>query len=466
MGSILGYFSMPHPPIIIPEVGNGEERKISNTSEACIKVATEIANLNPSTIILVTPHGPMFSDAIAISNENTISGSLAAFGSPQVSMALEIDTEITRKIIKNAEISEVPIISVNSRLLKAYEREYTLDHGAIVPLYFIFKKFGTFKIVHITYGGLSDIELYKFGIGIKNAVEESGTNSVFIASGDLSHKLKKEGPYDYSPFGKKFDREIIELLEKGDVQGIFNMDEETIENAGECGLRSYYIMLGVMNESKIKGQLLSYEGPFGVGYGVMRFDLEKGTDDMLPKLIDEKERAHLNRIKNEDPYVRLARKSLTTYLLTGEQVDLSDYITEEMKNTKRGVFVSLKKYGSLRGCIGTIFPATNNIAEEIIRNAVEAGLEDPRFNPVTPSELKDITISVDVLTEASKASIEELDPKIYGVIVRSGRKTGLLLPDLEGVDDVREQIDIALRKAGIGPKEKYSLEKFQVIRHK
>jgi AmmeMemoRadiSam system protein A/AmmeMemoRadiSam system protein B len=466
MGNILGYFSMPHPPIIIPEVGNGEERKISNTSEACTKVADEIAALNPNTIILITPHGPMFSDAIAISHENTISGSLANFGCPEVHMELEIDTELTKKIMINAQTSMVPMISVNRKLLKAYKTEYTLDHGAIVPLYFIFKKLSKFKLVHITYGGLSNMELYKFGMDIKNAVNESNVNTVFIASGDLSHKLKNDGPYDYSPYGKKFDREIIELLKKGDVQGVFNMDEETIENAGECGLRSYYIMLGAMNGSNIKGELLSYEGPFGVGYAVMRFDLEKGMEDILPQLIRKKERTYLNMLKNQDPYVRLARESLTAYILTGKFADLSDYVTEEMKSTKRGVFVSLKKFGSLRGCIGTIFPATDSVAEEIIRNAVEAGLEDSRFNPVTSIELKDITISVDVLTEASKASIDELDPKIYGVIVRCGRKTGLLLPDLEGINDANEQIDIALKKAGIDPCDNYSIEKFQVIRHK
>jgi len=377
---------------------------------ACSKVADEIAELKPNTIILVTPHGPMFSDAIAISHENTISGNLSSFGSPEVRMALEIDIDLTNKIMINAESMRVPMIAINSRLLNAYEKEYTLDHGAMVPLYFIFKKFGDFKLVHITYGDLSDIELYKFGMAIQKSVEESYINAVFIASGDLSHRLKSEGPYDYNPYGKKFDREIIELLQKGDVQGVFNMDEATVENAGE--------------------------------------------------------RTYLNRIKNEDPYVCLARESLTTYISTGEFADLSAYITDEMKNNKRGVFVSLKKFGNLRGCIGTIFPDTDNVAQEIIKNAVGAGLEDPRFNPVTLSELKDITISVDVLTEASKASIDELDPKIYGIIVRSGRKTGLLLPDLEGIEDANEQIDIALKKAGIDPEENYNIEKFQVIRHK
>src|SRR5690606_36304199 len=132
---------------------------------------------------------------------------------------------------------------------------------------------------------------------------------------------------------------------------------------------------------------------------------------------------------------------------------------------RRGVFVSIKKNGNLRGCIGTIRPVTKNIAQEIIRNAVEAGVYDPRFSPVEEDELPELEFSVDVLTEPVKANKEELDPKKYGVIVRSGHKTGVLLPNLEGVDTVEEQLRIALQKAGISPDEDYDIEKFEVIRH-
>lgn len=137
-----------------------------------------------------------------------------------------------------------------------------------------------------------------------------------------------------------------------------------------------------------------------------------------------------------------------------------------MLKEERGVFVSLKKDGELRGCIGTIFPAYDNIAEEIVHNAIEAGERDSRFNPVEKEELCNIVYSVDVLMPAEKASREDLDPKKYGVIVRSTSRSGLLLPDLSGVDTVDEQLEIALRKAGIGDHETYSIERFEVVRHK
>lgn len=137
-----------------------------------------------------------------------------------------------------------------------------------------------------------------------------------------------------------------------------------------------------------------------------------------------------------------------------------------MKRDKRGVFVSLKKSGELRGCIGTIYPTTDSIADEIIRNAIAAGIDDPRFEKVEETELKDIDFSVDVLTHPEPAVKEELNPKEYGVIVSSRGKKGLLLPNLEGVDTVEEQLEISLRKAGIANSENYNIEKFMVIRHK
>ena len=281
-----------------------------------------------------------------------------------------------------SEKNNIPIAKVTGSFLKRFGKEYELDHGTIVPLYFVVDKYDSFKLVHITYGGLSPIQLYKFGKLIKEAVEESNVNAVFIGSGDLSHRLKDEGPYDYSPYGEKFDKEIISLLIKGDVAGVFNINSETIENAGECGLRSYYIMLGAMEGNEIKGELLSYEGTFGVGYAVMKFELKSSDRDILSEITVEKRKKYMARVNNEDVYVRLARESLTHYLIEGNFMERPNYVTEEMVNSKRGVFVSLKKFGALRGCIGTIFPVTESIAEEIMRNAIEAGEGDPRFSNV------------------------------------------------------------------------------------
>lgn len=466
MGRISAFYAMPHPPIIVPEVGRGEERKIKQTSDACYKIAEDIASIKPDTIIIITSHGPLFRDAVSLSCEEQIEGDLGNFAAPQVKFDFNVNVPLTKKIIDYAKEENIQVVEITKHSANRYGINFELDHGSMVPLYFINKKFSNYKIVHITYGLLPKVQLYKFGMCIKKAVEHMHTNAVFIASGDLSHRLSKDGPYEYSPYGKKFDEEIISLLKDGDVIGVFNIDDTTVKNAGECGLRSYYIMLGVMNGCDIKGDLLAYQGTFGVGYMTMKFSVKESSKDTLGQLIQEIEQKYLRkREEGEDIYIRLARESLTHYLISGDYMEVPLYVTEEMIKSRRGVFVSIKKNRELRGCIGTILPTTENIAQEIIRNAVEAGIYDPRFSPVEEDELPELDFSVDVLTKPEKTSREELDPKRYGVIVRSGFKTGLLLPDLEGVDTVDEQLNIALQKAGISPNENYTIEKFEVIRH-
>lgn len=161
----------------------------------------------------------------------------------------------------------------------------------------------------------------------------------------------------------------------------------------------------------------------------------------------------------------LARQSLTHYLTTGETLPVPLELPSLLQG-QAGVFVSLKKQGQLRGCIGTFGPTQPTIAAEIIRNAVSAGTEDPRFWPVEASELADIDISVDILSSPERiGSLTELDPRKYGVIVRQGRRSGLLLPDLEGVDTTEDQVGIAMQKAGISPGEEIELYRFTVTRY-
>jgi len=174
----------------------------------------------------------------------------------------------------------------------------------------------------------------------------------------------------------------------------------------------------------------------------------------------------LSQFSNEDQYITLARITLEEYVATGKTIEIPEGLPEQMTAKKAGVFVSLKKMGDLRGCIGTIKATTDCIAQEIIQNAISAGAQDPRFYPVQLDELHEIVYSVDVLMDAEPIdSIAQLDVKKYGVIVRSGRRTGLLLPNLEGVDTPQYQVNIALQKAGIGQNENYTLERFEVIRH-
>lgn len=166
------------------------------------------------------------------------------------------------------------------------------------------------------------------------------------------------------------------------------------------------------------------------------------------------------------PLVRLAKDTIETYVREGKTIKPPGELTPEMVE-RAGVFVSIKKKGELRGCIGTFLPTTENVACEVIQNAISAATQDPRFLPVDSSELQELEYSVDVLSKPEKVKgINELDPKRFGVIVKSGDRRGLLLPDLEGVDTPEEQIRIARLKAGISPEEEVELYRFEVKRYK
>ncbi|AFS78040.1 extradiol ring-cleavage dioxygenase, class III protein, subunit B [Gottschalkia acidurici 9a] len=467
MGKILGHFITPHPPIIIPEIGMGEEDKVINTVNSMKKIAKDIRELQPDTIVIITPHGPMFRDAIAISDIENIKGTFGIFEQPDVKLENNIDVSLTKRIINYTLEEDISIASITNNSEKEYGIVCELDHGSMVPLYYINREYKDYRIVHITYGILSKDELYKFGMIIKQAILDEDKSAVIIASGDLSHRLSNSGPYEYSPNGSKFDKQLLTLLESGDTLGVFTMDKDLIEEAGECGLRSFYILLGIMDTDEIKGELLSYEGTFGVGYGVLKFITKDGEkESYLEKIIEINKEDIIRKLRSEDIYVKLARESLNYYLENEEYMPIPENIPEDLLNIKRGVFVSFKKEGELRGCIGTILPTTNNVVFEIIKNSVEAGTKDPRFFPIDNDELDYLEVSVDEIMEPEPATFDSLDPKRYGVIVRSGMRTGLLLPDLEGVDTSAEQVDISLQKAGISKSDKYTLERFEVIRHR
>lgn len=166
----------------------------------------------------------------------------------------------------------------------------------------------------------------------------------------------------------------------------------------------------------------------------------------------------------ESEHVRLARATIEAYIRRGEIPDDAE-ASEELRARRAGAFVSLKEHGALRGCIGTVEPVCDNLAREIIRNAIQSATCDPRFPPVQSEELDDLTVSVDVLHPAEEIhDVDDLDPKTYGVIVSCGMRRGLLLPNLEGVDTAEDQVSIACQKASIFADEPFTLERFKVDR--
>ena len=245
-------------------------------------------------------------------------------------------------------------------------------------------------------------------------------------------------------------------------------EESFTDAAAECGLRGFIIMAGALDGLAVESHLLSYEGPFGVGYGVGSFRIiKKDNARRIGDMYQENLTRHLRQIKDgEDAYVLLARLTVEAFVRNGKMPNRPPNLPKEMTENAAGVFVSLKEEGRLRGCIGTITATEACIADEIMRNAVQAAAEDPRFDPVTEDELDLLVYSVDVLGKAETvSSVAELDAKRYGVIVTLGSRRGLLLPNLDGVNTPDEQIAIALQKAGIGTYENYSIDRFEVVRH-
>ena len=455
-------FIVPHPPLIVPEVGRGEERKIQATVDSYHEAARMIADIKPDTIIVASPHSVMYGDYIHVSPGKSARGDLRRFGAPGVSVEKDYDAEFVSRLCGFADEEGIPA-GVLGR------EEESLDHGVLVPLYFVEKYYKNYKLVRASISGLGALEHYGFGRCVARTAQALGRNAVFIASGDLSHKLTKEGPYGYAPQGPEFDARATDAMKRADFLSLMSFDEDFAEAAAECGLRSFIEMAGALDGKALETRFFSYEGPFGVGYAVCAYTVT-GTDPnrRFAERYESALKQKLDEVKKaEDDYVRLARMSLEHYVRTGGYLKLPEGLPAEMTQKKAGVFVSLKKNGRLRGCIGTITATEPSIAREIIKNAVSAGTGDPRFEPVSENELDSLVYSVDVLGDAEPVgSKEELDPKRYGVIVTKGYRRGLLLPNLEGIDSVDEQVSIALRKAGISENEDYSIERFEVVRHK
>ena len=495
--TILEAFAVPHPPIIIHGVGHGEEHGAQATLDAFAAVAGRIAKLQPELIILTTSHGNLYRDALSITTGAETWGDLADFRDPTDRLELRLDEDFISALILEAEKDGLPYVA-------GPEPRNKLDHGCMVPLLFIAQQLeASFKIARIGISFLDEKTHYHMGQCIARAVEACGLRAVLVASGDLSHRLKKDGPYGFDPAGPRFDNQITQAFARGDLEALLHFDQRLCEDAGECGLNSFIIMAGALDGVSFEPELLSYESPWGVGYGVARFSVTKGTGETGGRKVchgvvsvdtfsrecvdrydpmthfDKRDRPLCHPLCHTFP-VRLAFAALEDWLLGSDHPGAStpriaallaglsgeDQATyEELCARQAGAFVSFHKGSDLRGCIGTIAATQDSLFEEICHNTVSAAAHDPRFPAIHADEVDDLSCSVDVLGEAEPvADRESLDAKRYGVIVTKGWRRGLLLPDLEGVDTPEQQIAIALSKASIPPHSSYELERFEVVR--
>ncbi|MGN0947449.1 AmmeMemoRadiSam system protein A [Megasphaera sp.] len=443
----------PHPPIMLPEIGGDELQKMASTVQAVQTAARLIVEQKPETLVIVSPHNYVFPDGATLLAAPRLYGNLDAFGYPELSMDVRTDMELAEEIFHVAS-EKTDIYRLDAAWSDRFGHPLYVDQGTFVPLYYLHKAgfSGPVVIMAPRFDDYDSMSL--LGDLVVKAAANIGRRIAVIASGDLSHRLLPGSPNGYTPKGAIFDKTVMEALQKQDPAVLKTMSRSLIDEAGMCGLPSVYFLFGALRHFRPVMPVSSYEGPFGVGYGVALY---------LPE--GQEKRAEKPAVA--DIRVRLARESISYYLTHHTLMAVPKDLPEDLQQDKAGAFVSLHKGSRLRGCIGTFLPMQMNVASEIIHNAVSAATRDPRFYPVSLDELKDIDISVDVLgTPEAVASPKELDPKKYGVIVMSHAQTGLLLPDLDGVDTVQQQIDIAKEKAGIPPQVRPDLYRFTVTRYK
>ncbi len=459
----------PHPPIMVPEVGAADADATRASAEALDLARDLLDRFAPETVVVMSPHGPAFRDAFAITDAERLHGDLGAFGAPQVSHTVPGDPALARAIFAAAAKAGIPTVPRPDDVRSAAGE---LDHGVLVPLSFLDRD-GRWPMIEISLSYLPYDSHRRLGRAVREAAAALGRRVAFVASGDCSHRLKQGAPAGYSPRAALFDERLVHLLGSGDFDGLSHIEPRLVEEAGECGLRSFITLGGFLEGTDAVPRLLAYEGPWGVGYLTAVFAPSKeleavlGPAGGLPEHSSTPDRGAKGGSKGADVSepVRLARETIERYVRTGAVPD-SPMLTDATLPQRAGAFVSIHQHGDLRGCIGTTGPTRDTLAEEIAYNAIQAATGDPRFPPITAGELDALEIGVDVLHDPEPIEgLDELDPRRYGVIVSCDWRRGLLLPDLEGVDTAQDQVAIASRKAGIAPGEPVRLERFRVDRH-
>ncbi|HXE72777.1 MAG TPA: AmmeMemoRadiSam system protein A [Candidatus Nitrosotenuis sp.] len=434
----------PHPPLLVPAVGGENLQRVHRTREALEGFCEEVRRRGPESLVLVTPHGPVHPRAVTLLLGDELRGSFSRFGAPEVELRIPVDRALARAVQEQAQALGIPILPLEEETARRHRVPHGLDHALMVPLWYLRQAGVEVPIVALSISGLPRQEHFRLGRALRQAVRDSRRPVAVVASGDLSHRLLESGPYGFDEMGPLFDQRVVECLERLDVEGILGLPEDLVRRAGECGLRPLVTLLGSL-EPGARSRVHSYEGPFGVGYAVVQFDPA-----------------------SEEARLELAREAVEGYVRHRRPPEVPPALLEACPELRQpaGVFVCLKMLGRLRGCIGTVTPTRSCQAEEIMHNAVSACSRDPRFPPVRAEELPFLAYSVDVLQPAEPvSSLEDLDPAVYGLVVRRGQRSGVLLPAIPGVTTARMQLEIACKKAGISPDGELEMMRFLVTRY-
>jgi MEMO1 family protein len=420
---------------MVPEVGGEAIVDVRSSIDAMAEMTRRVIASGAETVILISPHAPLEPSVFVAYDGPELFGDFSNFRAPAATVRAPLDDALLQEITITASAQKLEVIRIR----------VDLDHGTAVPLYFLQRNGWQGNLIALGYSFLSNEDHIRFGQCVRQAVDAVGRPVAFIASGDLSHRLQPGAPAGYNSQAHLFDEKVVAAVRNCSISRIAELDQDLRRKAGECGYRSMLVAIGVTQGVPATCEVISYEAPFGVGYMVAQLLMSERHG-----LAGES----TNRVEPAGAELpALARETIETYVTAGRVIALPKNPSQLLQQ-RAACFVTIKtRAGELRGCIGTIEPAKDTLAEELITNAVNAATRDPRFPPVRDEELTNLKYSVDVLSSPEPACIEDLDPKNYGVIVEeeSGPRRGLLLPHLQGIDSVTQQIEIASQKAGIKP---------------
>ena len=424
-----------HPPILLAEVGGVQSQRVRSTADALRELDGILSRVGADLAVVISPHSPSSMTSLPVRRGANAGGNLARFRAPDVQVVAQVDVALATALIADGQRAGFSLI---------WAEETELDHGVVVPLHSLPRTMTNKRCIFLGVSGWPLRRFIEFGIWLQDRLQDRF--AILIASGDLSHRLTPDAPYGYRPEGPVFDRLVIDALRDRDWKRIEGVDPDLVEEAGECGLRPLAILLGAARAAGLDSQVLSYEGPFGVGYPVVAFTATPvaGTGSKL-------------RIDIQ----ALGRQAIETYLRTRRLIEPPQPIPPDLQ-APSAAFVSLYKDGELRGCVGSVHPTEATAAHELIRYAVASALRDPRFDPVRLDEVSALRIKVQLLDPSEAVpDISGLNPQTHGIIVRSGDRQALLLPGIEGIDTPEQQLRAACEKAGINRYEPLQLERFR-----
>jgi AmmeMemoRadiSam system protein A len=439
---------MPHAPILVPEVGGERGGSAQASCHAMREAAACVMSFRPETLVLISPHSPRQSRAFGIWAGKRLQGSFAQFNASRAHVSLPNATQFAHAIVTEAKTRDLATWMIHGR---------TLDHGALVPLWFLAEAGWTGPTIVLGLNYPEDGGLSELGEAIAAAAHAFHRRIAMVASGDMSHRLTPNAPCGFHPQANQFDETFIRLIRDGDYHEIGNIDPELRELAAEDAVDSTLVAAASVDWRTTGHKVLNYEGPFGVGYGVaILFAKKSNSADLRPSPTHATDREGII-------LPGLARQSVTAALRGSSE--LPPAATGQYLSAQRGIFVTVReRNGMLRGCTGTILPVCANLVAETWRSARLAALQDSRFPPVEADELPNLRFDVSVLHSMEKvSSVEELDPAHYGVVVSTGDgRLGLLLPGVAEIKTGGQQLGLARKKGWIGPDEPVMLQRFQV----